>query len=210
MQTISKIEDRIKSFGKPNRRGDLSVQHQVLFIRTEALGEEESIDNNLSDLSDKRLLDLTRAEEFIAVRDDIADCYEQNVSQADDQFFSLNDFLNRYDLLRQNQRLHLPSITDARIEIRPAQVFSQNVYYFVKNKANFDQLEDQFRKLLAESDVPAETVNLTFNCPNSVELKTLYSLMMVLSVVLREAAKDAGFIPGRVIGNFAQITKESF
>lgn len=207
MQNISKMADRLTSYGKPTRSGEIGIQHQTVFIRTAALGDDDLVDNNYSGLSDDRLVDVIRSEPFQYVVEKIAQCFEENVANKFEQFFEVVDFTEAYETIRQSVVKSLPQLSEVRIEIRPAQVFSQNVYYFVKNKKDLPEFEEKVRAMLAENDSPAETVNLIFNAPSSVTLAQMYEIMTVLSILLRETAKDAMFVPGRVIGNFNQITK---
>ncbi|QQV92122.1 hypothetical protein MOC16_gp061 [Klebsiella phage vB_KpM_FBKp24] len=207
MQNITKMADRLTSYGKATRTGEIGIQHQTVFIRTAALDDDDLVDNNYSGFSGGRLLDVMRTEPFKAMVDRIGQCFEDNVANTDDQFFPVQNFNSPYETFCQEEIKSLPALTEVRIEIRQAQVFSQNVYYFVKNKKDVSEFEDQFRQMLAENDLPAETVNLIFTVPNSVTLAQMYELMTIFSIVLRETAKDAMFVPGRVIGNFNQITK---
>lgn len=207
MQNITKMADRLTSYGKATRTGEIGIQHQTVFIRTAALDDDDLVDNNYSGFSGGRLLDVMRTEPFKAMVDRIGQCFEDNVANTDDQFFPVQNFNSPYETFCQEEIKSLPALTEVRIEIRQAQVFSQNVYYFVKNKKDVSEFEDQFRQMLAENDLPAETVNLIFTVPNSVTLAQMYELMTIFSIVLRETAKDTMFVPGRVIGNFNQITK---
>lgn len=208
MQNISKMADRLNGYGRANRTGEIAIQHQVVFIRTAPLGDEDLVDNDYSSLPNHELLGMLKDPLFHHLIDAVADCYEQNVADTTAQFFNVEKFKSNYEIFRQNfRRRSLPELSEVRIEIRPAQVFSQNVYFFVKNNENIEAVEDQFRALMAENDLPAETVNLSFNATESVDLTQMYELMTVLSILLRETAKEAAFIPGRVIGNFNQITK---
>lgn len=209
MQNISKMSDRLMGYGRVNRAGETAIQHQVVFIRTAPLGDEDLVDNNYSSLSNDHLLDMLKTKSFTDMVAVLADTFEENVANINEQFFSVNGLCEAYETFRKGFIRNLPDLTDFRIEIRAAQVFSQNVYYFVKNNDNIDEVEDQFRKLMADNGLPAETVNLSFNSLNSVSIDQLYELMTIFSILLREAAKEAMFVPGRVIGNFNQITKGS-
>lgn len=209
MQNISKMTDRLTSYGKPTRTGEIAIQHQTVFIRTAALGDDDLVDNNYSGFSDARLTDILHSAPFQVAVNNIAQCFEDNVANVEEQFFPVIDFNAGYEKLRQTVVKTLPEISDLRIEIRQAQVFSQNVYYFVKNKKDVTEFEDQFRQMLAENDLPAETVNLIFTCHTSTTLSQMYEVMTILSILLRETAKEAMFVPGRVIGNFSQITRDN-
>lgn len=207
MQNITKMADRLTSYGKATRTGEIGIQHQTVFIRTAALDDDDLVDNNYSGFSGDRLLDIMRTVPFKAMVDRIGQSFEDNVINVNEQFFPVAEFSRPYEVFCRDEIKSLPPLTEVRIEIRQAQVFSQNVYYFVKNKRDVSEFEDQFRQMLAENDLPAETVNLIFTVPNSVTLAQMYEVMTIFSIVLRETAKDAMFVPGRVIGNFNQITK---
>lgn len=207
MQNITKMADRLTSYGKATRTGEIGIQHQTVFIRTAALDDDDLVDNNYSGFSGDRLLDIMRTVPFKVMVDRIGQSFEDNVVNVNEQFFPVAEFSRPYEVFCRDEIKSLPALTEVRIEIRQAQVFSQNVYYFVKNKRDVSEFEDQFRQMLAENDLPAETVNLIFTVPNSVTLAQMYEVMTIFSIVLRETAKDAMFVPGRVIGNFNQITK---
>lgn len=202
MQNINRIASRLETFGKTDRSGNLAIQHQSVFVRTTALGDDDLVETNHSQWSDEELLLLTRRHSFNAMADKIGNCFEDNLSNSDEQMFPLRNFEEAYDSFRKDASFPLPALTAFHIEIRQAAVFSQNVYHFVKDNPNLSEIEHQVRLLLSDNNLPAETVNLSFSAFQAVTVTQLYNLLTLFSVLLRETAKDTGFIPGRVIGNF--------
>lgn len=206
MLSLARAQERLITYGMTDRSFKKSIHHQVVFVKTMSLSDDELVDTNLSGLQHQYLESLLRRDDFKALVDIIADSYERNLPETE-QFFSFQEFLVPFNAFSKTIQADIPPIESFELELRPAQVFSHNLYHFIKDHVDVTEIETKARTLLAEYELPAEMINLIFSSSKSMNFKQLAHTLTILSLLLREAALEVGFVPGRAVGKVTSITE---
>lgn len=206
MLSIARAHERLLAFSSLDRSGKKAIQLQTVFAKTMSLSDDEIVDVNISGLQYQYLESLIKRDDFTHLVDLICNSYEKNLPELQ-QFFSFREFVEPFNNFAKSIQVDIPPLDSFQLELRPAQVFSHSLYYFVKDHEKNADIESKARTLLAEYDLPAEMINLTFSCIDPMNFKQLTHTLTVLSLILREAALEAGFVPGRSIGTLNTITE---
>lgn len=206
MISLARAHERLTTYGMIDRGGRKAIQHQTVFVKTMALSDEELVDTNPSGFQHHYLESLTKRDDFKDLVDIIADAYERNLPELK-QFFEFPEFLDAFNAFAKTIQGDIPPVKSFQLELRPAQVFSHNLYHFVKEHENLKEIEERARSLLADYNLPGEMINLIFTNNSEINFKQLTHTLTILSLLLREAALDIGFVPGRSVGNLTSLTE---
>lgn len=207
MININAIASRIDAYGNLSRARLKTISHQTVYLRTATLSDDPLLEVNLSGMHEDYLRTLMQRNDFKELLVRLGDHYIDALPKRDQPIFSLSSVVPELNDFFTEVQGTLPAISELSLEIRPAPLFSHSVHYFVDVAENKEELEEKVRQLLTENDIPSEAVNLIVRMDNMVSYKELTHLMTVMSIILREMAFESGFIPGRVIGNFAMISE---
>lgn len=209
MLSITQAHERLTVYGQPGRNGKLAITHQAIFVKTVPLSKVEFVDLNISALPLAYLDAMRRGNAFTDLIDRVSDAYEHNLPKADDQFFNFQSLVQPFnDFVKSlGNNVDIPPVDLFKLELRPAQLFSHNIYHFVKDAEEIESIEQKVRELLSENDLPAEMVNLTFVNSGTMTIKQLSHTLTLLSIILRESALDVGFVPGRCIATVTALTE---
>lgn len=208
MQKLNVIASRLKTFGRLDRGGKISIQHQIGFLRANALDDDSYVDNNFDTWTEEQLSRVVKDEYVDDLIEEIGEVFTNNVHNTEEVFFPIPEAPGIYKDFLKRSALPMPEISNVRIEIRQAPVFSQSIYYFARSNENFEKIQREIAGILADNDLPAEMINISFSVVSRISLTEMYRVMVFFSVVLREAGRTTGFVPGRIIGNFENIYSE--
>lgn len=208
MLSIPKAKERLSTYSHISRAGVKTINHQVVFLKTVPLSDDDdNVDTNQSGLQSSYLDTLITRDDFDDLVELITASYEENLMKVKEQFFSFREFTEPFNAFVKNIQVDIPPIDSFQIELRPAQLFSHNLYYFIKDHENNPDIDKEARALLAKFDLPAEMVNITFTAISPINFKQLTHTLTIVSLLLREAAKYIGFVPGRSIGTITALTE---
>ncbi|ATA65402.1 hypothetical protein CPT_Moabite_151 [Serratia phage Moabite] len=209
MRSIKQLEPLLRTYGKVDRGGATSVQHQTFFVRPAPLNSEIDISENLSDFTTHQMDGWRNLESFQDMIDVIAKTYGDNVASKVPAV-PMSNLSEVYDRFLAESGLRMVPIFGFSMEIRDAQPFSQNLFHFIEGipPEVSEKLLNDVRAKLAEVDLPGEMVNLNFMVQESCTVMELYRMMTFITVLLKESAKETHFLPGRAVGTFAYISAE--
>ncbi|UQT03545.1 hypothetical protein KODAMA_00780 [Serratia phage vB_SmaM-Kodama] len=209
MRSIKHLAPLLKTYGKVDRGGILSIQHQTFYVRPAPLNSEIDISENMSDYTTAQMDSWRSLDSFQDMIDIIANTYGANVASKVPAV-GIPTLPEAYAKFLEESKLSMPPVAVFSMEIRDAQPFSQNLFHFIEGipPEVSEKLLNDVRAKLAEVDLPGEMVNLNFMVQESCTVMELYRMMTFITVLLKESAKETHFLPGRAVGTFAYISAE--
>lgn len=208
MRTIKALPSLIQQFGQTDRSGQLSIQQQTFFVRPTPMHSQMDASDNMSDFNQQMVDGWNNLSSFTDMIDVLEKVYGDNVASTVPTV-PMPELVGPYNKFLEQTQLPLPRIDTFQMEIRDAQPFSQNLYHFIEQEPEQIQkdLMNKVRTTLAEFNLPGEMININFYVMGSCSTAEVYRSMTFMTALLKEAAKEIQFLPGRAVGTYSYITE---